>query len=135
MCPTNAFGGDNSGLHRICVPLSASCFYTASSEEEKAVSYTHLTEEGYINLTGTQQYHYYLKDHQGNNRVVTVSYTHLDVYKRQSLNSPSIDAIARTIGEAAFGFGAGKFGGMLLGKAIGSVSYTHLDVYKRQLML
>ena len=29
-----------------------------------------LTEEGYVNLTGTQQYHYYLKDHQGNNRVV-----------------------------------------------------------------
>jgi len=29
-----------------------------------------LTEEGYINLTGTQQYHYYLKDHQGNNRIV-----------------------------------------------------------------
>ena len=29
-----------------------------------------LTEEGYINLTDTQQYHYYLKDHQGNNRVV-----------------------------------------------------------------
>ena len=34
-----------------------------------------------------------------------------------SLNSRSIDAIARPIGEAAFGFGAGKFGGMLLGKA------------------
>ena len=29
-----------------------------------------LTEEGYINLAGTQQYHYYLKAHQGNNRVV-----------------------------------------------------------------
>ena len=29
-----------------------------------------LTEEGYINLAGTQQYHYYLKDHQGNNLVV-----------------------------------------------------------------
>ena len=29
-----------------------------------------LTEEGYINLAGTQQYHYYLKDYQGNNRVV-----------------------------------------------------------------
>ena len=29
-----------------------------------------LTEEGYINLAGTQQYHYYLKDHRGNNRVV-----------------------------------------------------------------
>lgn len=27
-------------------------------------------EEGYVNLTGTQQHHYYLKDHQGNNRVV-----------------------------------------------------------------
>ena len=36
-----------------------------------------------------------------------------------SLNSRSIDAIARPIGEAAFGFGAGEFGGMLLGKAIG----------------
>ena len=36
-----------------------------------------------------------------------------------SLNSRSIDAIARPIGEAAFGFGAGKFGGMWLGKAIG----------------
>ena len=36
-----------------------------------------------------------------------------------SLNSRSIDAIARPIGEAAFGVGAGKFGSMLLGKAIG----------------
>ena len=36
-----------------------------------------------------------------------------------SLNSRSIDAIARPIGEAAFGFDAGEFGGMLLGKAIG----------------
>ena len=31
-----------------------------------------LTEEGYITLSGsTPTYHYYLKDHQGNNRVVT----------------------------------------------------------------
>jgi RHS repeat-associated protein len=29
-----------------------------------------LEGEGYVNLTGTQQYHYYLKDHQDNNRVV-----------------------------------------------------------------
>ena len=29
------------------------------------------TEEGYITFSGaTQTYHYYLKDHQGNNRVV-----------------------------------------------------------------
>ncbi len=37
---------------------------------ENGVQKLLLTEEGYINLTGTQQYHYYLKDHQGNNRVV-----------------------------------------------------------------
>ena len=36
-----------------------------------------------------------------------------------SLNSRSIDAIARPIGEAAFSFGAGEFGGILLGKALG----------------
>ena len=31
-----------------------------------------LTEEGYITFSGsTPTYHYYLKDHQGNNRVVT----------------------------------------------------------------
>ena len=36
---------------------------------ENGVQKLLLTEEGYINLTGTQQYHYYLKDHQGNNRV------------------------------------------------------------------
>lgn len=35
MYPTNASDGDNSGMHRICAPLSVSCFYTASSEEEK----------------------------------------------------------------------------------------------------
>jgi|SRR5690554_1728634 len=30
-----------------------------------------LTEEGYITLSGTTPtYHYYLKDHQGNNRIV-----------------------------------------------------------------
>ena len=36
-----------------------------------------------------------------------------------SLNSRSIDAIARPIGEAAFSFGAREFGGILLGKALG----------------
>ncbi len=37
---------------------------------ENGVQKMLLTEEGYVNLTGAQQYHYYLKDHQGNNRVV-----------------------------------------------------------------
>ena len=65
---------------------------------ENGVPQILLTEVGYVSLTdGT--YHYYLKDHQGNNRVVVdeegtveevndyyaVSYTHLDVYKRQEL--------------------------------------------------
>ena len=49
----------------------------------------------------------------------TVSYTHLDVYKRQL--QPAIRAIA-------------KIG---VNNSVGSpstVSYTHLDVYKRQVM-
>ncbi|WP_298646922.1 hypothetical protein [uncultured Proteiniphilum sp.] len=29
-----------------------------------------LTEEGYATVSGTPAYYYYLKDHQGNNRVV-----------------------------------------------------------------
>ena len=36
-----------------------------------------------------------------------------------SLNSRSMDAIARPIGEAVVGFGAGELGGALLGKAVG----------------
>ncbi|MCD8093132.1 MAG: RHS repeat-associated core domain-containing protein [Bacteroides sp.] len=36
-----------------------------------------------------------------------------------SLNSHSMDAIARPVGEAIFNFGAGEFGGALVGKAIG----------------
>ena len=32
-----------------------------------------LTEEGYINLNSPTTYYYYLKDHQGNNRVVVNS--------------------------------------------------------------
>lgn len=36
-----------------------------------------------------------------------------------SLNSRSMDAIARPVGEAVFNFGAGELGGILLGKAIG----------------
>ena len=44
--------------------------YCASVIYENGTQKLLLTEEGYVNLTGTQQYHYYLKDHQGNNRAV-----------------------------------------------------------------
>ena len=53
---------------------------------------------------------------------IPVSYTHLDVYKRQGL-----------IGA---GYKMTKSGGVLItvrNSDKGAVSYTHLDVYKRQL--
>ena len=51
-----------------------------------------------------------------------VSYTHLDVYKRQAL--AQLDQIQRELGEAI----SGQDGAY-------PVSYTHLDVYKRQLLI
>ena len=47
-----------------------------------------------------------------------VSYTHLDVYKRQVLHEGRIDAVFRAMGEAT--------------EEAVPVYYTHLDVYKRQ---
>ena len=44
--------------------------YCGNVVYENGVQKMLLTEEGYVNLAGTQQYHYYLKDHQGGNRVV-----------------------------------------------------------------
>ena len=43
--------------------------YCGNAVYENGVQKMLFTEEGYVNLTGTQQYHYY-QDHQGNNRVV-----------------------------------------------------------------
>ena len=51
-----------------------------------------------------------------------VSYTHLDVYKRQVLLSYKGEVNKFSISASA-------------GGSIRSVSYTHLDVYKRQLLL
>ncbi len=44
--------------------------YCGSVVYENGAQKLLLTEEGYVNLAGTKQYCYYLKDHQGNNRVV-----------------------------------------------------------------
>ena len=56
-----------------------------------------------------------------------VSYTHLDVYKRQVLNRSLLAELALKSGE--------KIGHLLhleRLQQITPVSYTHLDVYKRQ---
>ena len=52
--------------------------------------------------------------------VLPVSYTHLDVYKRQVLGNAQLDGGVATLEVRAHGRHA--------------VSYTHLDVYKRQLL-
>ena len=60
----------------------------------------------------------------------SVSYTHLDVYKRQGLVIPG----DLTIGADSHTCTYGALGAFSTG--VGStdtVSYTHLDVYKRQM--
>ena len=67
-----------------------------------------------------------------------VSYTHLDVYKRQSVDSRMIPAFFKMVFQLRF-MGAAPFsenGAVSRYAAVLStdaVSYTHLDVYKRQL--
>ena len=56
----------------------------------------------------------------------TVSYTHLDVYKRQRANSkPPLSNKGGTKNKKQYTLLSGK-------RCIYTVSYTHLDVYKRQ---
>ena len=72
-------------------------------------------------------------------QVKPVSYTHLDVYKRQTY--PEQGKILRKVMPKSFilvpGYGAqGGKGADLVHffneDGLGAVSYTHLDVYKRQ---
>ena len=70
--------------------------------------------------------------------VRAVSYTHLDVYKRQKLGSLSSSGsgILSNLGGLLSSVVSqlGGLGGSLSGLLSGvSVSYTHLDVYKRQI--
>ena len=60
---------------------------------------------------------------------MTVSYTHLDVYKRQVESSPDhIACHKQNILDHT-----GSLRERQIAKCTGPVSYTHLDVYKRQL--
>jgi len=71
--------------------------------------------------------------------VQPVSYTHLDVYKRQSTAWASAERFDRPGGVAGW-VGSTQFATLITpcgetvtsGAPIMAVSYTHLDVYKRQ---
>ena len=71
---------------------------------------------------------------------MAVSYTHLDVYKRQFLSggvdSSYIAAVLMPDTTCSVGFDYNKFNetnyAAELSDKLGTVAYTHLDVYKRQ---
>ena len=62
--------------------------------------------------------------------VLSVSYTHLDVYKRQHLDGGALGKLRR--GEGGHVPQVAIPAQQDRGGLAGPVSYTHLDVYKRQ---
>ena len=73
--------------------------------------------------------------------MTTVSYTHLDVYKRQALLLAGADKVAvnsaavarpELVADIADRFGSQCAVGSIDARRVAAVSYTHLDVYKRQ---
>ena len=56
-----------------------------------------------------------------------VSYTHLDVYKRQGVEGQTGGAAGQVIHAESY-----RGVGMYIADGHSAVSYTHLDVYKRQ---
>ena len=80
-------------------------------------------------MKGVKAFRYFCTTH-------TVSYTHLDVYKRQlASGAPLFSGIITGI---VGGLVVSMLSGSALsvsGPAAGSVSYTHLDVYKRQVQI
>ena len=61
--------------------------------------------------------------------LMPVSYTHLDVYKRQTRTRRLAAAYIALAAAVAVLFALNLFWG-----SVSPVSYTHLDVYKRQLL-
>ena len=67
--------------------------------------------------------------------VAPVSYTHLDVYKRQvfeNQNNLMSETFRNVRTNLQFMLGNGKKVILVTSTVSGAVSYTHLDVYKRQ---
>ena len=131
------FGNGFTGRH---VPVSYTHLYDAqnreiwslnckrpfgvSSSERKVYSGSKMT--WYSTTCGVKTVSYTEYDEQGR---ITVSYTHLDVYKRQALTRTATysSSTARLPTSTTKLFRAS-----LRSTWARSVSYTHLDVYKRQ---
>ena len=71
-------------------------------------------------------------DEDSLNTYAPVSYTHLDVYKRQVTFSNSSSGAASYVWEFGDGTSSTITNPVHQYDATGTVSYTHLDVYKRQ---
>ena len=100
----------------MCIRDRPISFYGKSHTKENAHELFAVVVD--VDYVGKQQLKNLLK--QFGNGVQPVSYTHLDVYKRQVFPEGSF--------ERAGHFEDGKANGIIT-----TVSYTHLDVYKRQL--
>ena len=62
--------------------------------------------------------------------LLAVSYTHLDVYKRQPLECERLQGFPNHWTDIPGASDSARY--KALGNSVATVSYTHLDVYKRQ---
>ena len=77
---------------------------------------------------------YHLAGCADDRAVEAVSYTHLDVYKRQQLLSAEGSLADRAVDDVGLVETVLDLTSLGLLNSLGTVSYTHLDVYKRQVL-